>query len=162
MLCNLAGHIHLQHTYEYEGLREIVTSSLAVNPNQYGLLTVSADGCDYSTESVDVSVWASEQGLDDENLLDFAAYSEGFFYDTAVAQGLDALGGAENAAELAGFYARVNTLYFAGRGDLIEWDETLASGWDGHGYMIPVYLGTIRSDAGTDHTHLSWSFAGAA
>ena len=38
----------------------------------------------------------------------------------------------------------------------------LASGWDGHGYMIPVYLGTIRSDAGTDHTHLSWSFAGAA
>lgn len=162
VLCNLAGHIHLQHTYEYEGLREIVTSSLAVNPNQYGLLTVSADGCDYSTESVDVSAWASEQGLDDENLLDFAAYSEGFFYDTAVAQGLDALGGAENAAELAGFYARVNTLYFAGRGDLIEWDEALASGWDGHGYMIPVYLGTIRSDAGTDHTHLSWSFAGAA
>ena len=55
-----------------------------------------------------------------------------------------------------------NTLYFAGRGDLIEWDEALASGWDGHGYMIPVYLGTIRSDAGTNHTHLSWSFAGSA
>ena len=155
VLCNLSGHIHLQHTAEHEGLPEIVTSSLAVNPNQYGVLTVGEDQCSYETVRVRVSEWAAEQGSDDANLLDFAAYSEQFFYDTHTGQALEQLGDAENAGVLADFYANVNLNYFAGRCDLIEWDEAMLDGWSGAGYFVPAYFDSIRADTG-DHTHLSW------
>lgn len=154
VLCNLSGHIHLQHTFD-EGLPEIVTSSLAVNPNQYGLLTIDGEHCEYETARVDVSSWAEERGLGDENLLDFGEYSERFFYETHINQALAQLGGAENAGELADFYAGVNLNYFAGRCDLIEWDEAMLDGWSDVGYFIPAYFESIRQDT-ADHTRLSW------
>lgn len=159
VLCNLSGHIHLQHTYSDGLLPEIVTSSLAVNPNQYGVLSINGGKCEYRTESVSVSDWAREEGRDEPELLDFAAYSEGFFKETAVRQALDVLAGDSNAEALAQFYADVNALYFAGRTDLIEWDDALLDAWDGHGYMIPAYMQTIRADGAVDHTHLVWQAA---
>lgn len=156
VICNLAGHIHLQHTMNEGGLPEIVTSSLAVNPNQYGLLTISGEDCEYRTEAVDVSAWAEANGMTDENLLNFAAYSEGFFVDTALRQAHDTLGDEPDADALADFYARVNTNYFAGRTDLIEWDDELVAEWEGHGYFISSYFESIRLDGAADHTHMSW------
>ena len=42
VLCNLSGHIHLQHMGQTDsGLWDIATSSLAVSPNQYGVLTLT-------------------------------------------------------------------------------------------------------------------------
>lgn len=156
VLCNLAGHIHLQHTMNEGGLPEIVTSSLAVNPNQYGVLTVDGADCEYRTETVDVSGWAEENGITDENLLNFAEYSEGFFVDTALQQAYDTLSDAPNADELANFYADVNTKYFAGRSDLIEWDDALVDAWDGYGYFMSSYFESMRMDGAVDHTHMSW------
>ena len=160
VLCNLSGHIHLQHTYTDGVLPEIVTSSLAVNPNQYGVLSINGDSCEYRTESVRVSDWARGEGREEPELLDFAAYSESFFKDTAVRQALDELEGVENAGELAQFYADVNALYFAGRTELIEWDDALMDAWSGYGYFIPAYLQTIRADGAVDYTHMSWRHAG--
>ncbi len=156
VLCNLSGHIHLQHTAEYEGFHEIVTSSLAVSPNQYGVLTVGNGACSYETVETDVSSWAAAEGITDENLLDFAAYSSRFFRGTAVSQALEQLSGVKNAESLAEFYADVNANYFAGRCDLIEWDDALLDEWDSHGFFIPMYLKTIRADGAADHTKLSW------
>ena len=80
VLCNLSGHIHLQHMGQTDsGLWDIATSSLAVSPNQYGVLTLAADALTYRTAPVRVSDWAAAQGLSDPNLLDFAAYSADFF-----------------------------------------------------------------------------------
>ena len=44
VLCHLSGHIHMQHMAKSaSGLCDIATSSLAVSPNQYGVLTLSSD-----------------------------------------------------------------------------------------------------------------------
>lgn len=158
VICNLAGHIHLQHTADDgRGLPEIVTSSLAVNPNQYGVLTIDGGQAEYRTESVDVSAWAAGQGLDDPELLDFAGWSREFFYGSAVNQALRQLGGAANAEALAELYAEANTNYFAGRGDLTVWDDELFDAWSGHGFFIPIYLETMRQD-NIDHTHMAFQF----
>ena len=73
---------------------------------------------------------------------------------------MDELEGVENAGELAQFYADVNALYFAGRTELIEWDDALMDAWSGHGYFIPAYLQTIRAGGAVDYTHMSWRHAG--
>ena len=157
VLCNLAGHIHLQHYMSEGGVPEIVTSSLAVNPNQYGVLTVRGRNGQYNTESVDVSSWAEAEGLTNEDLLNFDEYSERFFYDTAVQQGLDELGGeGERETELARFYAMANTLYFAGLNNQIEWDEDAMDEWSERGFFIPRYLETIRLDSERNYTRFEF------
>lgn len=143
VLANLSGHIHLQHTRAGR-LPELVTSSLAVSPNQYGLLTVDADGCSYETESVEAGG-------------DFAAWSAEFFRETAINQALEQLGDAPEAARLAEFYAEVNALYFAGRCDLIAWDEELLAAWTERAFFIPMYFESIRDAAPEDYTRLEWS-----
>lgn len=77
---NLSGHLHLQNIAEKESLTEIVTSSMAVAPNQYGVLKVAPDGSmTYTKETVDVGSWAEENGITDENLLNFTDYAIEFF-----------------------------------------------------------------------------------
>lgn len=65
----MAGFVPFERTYPYahmaksaSGLCDIATSSLAVSPNQYGVLMLSSDKAAYRTESVDVSSWARLQG----------------------------------------------------------------------------------------------------
>ena len=70
------------------------------------------------------------------------------------------LSAAEVRRYLAQFYADVNALYFAGRTELIEWDDALMDAWSGYGYFIPAYLQTIRADGAVDYTHMSWRHAG--
>ena len=138
---NLSGHIHLQHILDSGDVCEIATSSLAVSPNQYGVLSFwDEGGGKYETRSVDVSSWAEEQGLTDENLLNFAEYSRQFFRNTSLNQALSEAAGQEDASELAGFYADVNENYFAGRTDLIEWDDALEKDWEKCSFFIGIYL----------------------
>ena len=158
VIVNLSGHIHLQHIRAERNPPEIAGSSLAVSPNQYGVLTLGSGRAAYHTESVDAAAWAEREGTGDEELLNFAEYSRGFFYDTAVAQGLAEAGARENAIELAEYYAGVNTLYFAGRCDEISWDEELMDAWSGSGFFIPMYLESIRASGAEDHTELSWEY----
>ncbi|HIT30139.1 MAG TPA: metallophosphoesterase [Candidatus Scatomorpha stercoravium] len=145
VIANLSGHIHLQHTRS-ERVPELVTSSLAVSPNQYGLITVTGSGCAYRVKSVDAGG-------------DFAEWSAGFFHDTAVSQALAELGDYDNAAALAEFYASANAKYFAGRPDEIAWDEGIIDEWSSRSFFTPMYLESIRADA-EDHSSLSWDFPG--
>ena len=41
---NISGHIHMQH-YAKDGITEITTTSLAVSPNQYGVIDFEATKC---------------------------------------------------------------------------------------------------------------------
>ena len=142
VLLNLSGHIHLQHLRTDREVPELVTSSLAVSPNQYGVLTLDGEHGSYRTERVELE--------------GFAEYSEGFFRDTAMAQAMAELDGCENAGALAGLYADANALYFAGRPDLLVWDEELLAEWQSHSFFIPMYLESIRAGGGADQTRYEW------
>ncbi len=158
VLCNLSGHIHMQHTAQSdEGLWDIATSSLAVSPNQYAVLTLSKDGLSYQTEAVDVSTWARAQALDDPNLLNFADYAETFFKDTARRQALAAISQDGNPERLADFFAEINAAYFAGRMDRFAPDEQLLSRWQQQSAFLALYIDSIVQEE--PRNHCEWTLA---
>jgi len=117
-LC-LSGHLHIQHIAQERGLTEIVTSSLAVTPDQYGVLSAAEDGTlSYETQAVDVSAWARAQGSKNGDLLDFAAFSAAYF-DGCTRRKLDlaladtVLSDGERSV-MTDWAVRVNREYFGG------------------------------------------------
>lgn len=144
VLCSLSGHIHMQHISESEaGLRDIATSSLAVSPNQYGVLTLTESELSYRTETVDVSAWAAERGLTDPNLADFATYSEAFFKQNARRQALARVTEDDQPEQLADFFADINAAYFAGRMDAFVPDEQLLARWRQETAFLAQYIDSI-------------------
>lgn len=118
---NLAGHIHIQHVTRNEtGLSESVTGALSVSPHHYANLTIDGDlTLDYQTSTVDVAAWARTKGLTDENLLDFARYSDRYFFDISfrrnVQRYIDEVElTEEELIKLATLSAEINLAYFAG------------------------------------------------
>lgn len=116
---HLSGHMHLQHTARSGGgVWEAATSSLAVSPNQYAVVTFAPEGISYETRPVDVSAWARAQGLTDPALLDFSGYSSRFFYETSRSKALSSLDGSALTDERKGLMAdtagAINAAYFAG------------------------------------------------
>lgn len=153
VLCNLCGHLHIQHVQESDrGLPEIITSSLAVAPDQYGILTVHNAGIEYHTETVDVATWARSQGSTDPELLDFAHYTAQFFRECSQRQAMEELSGRADAEELADFFAQVNAAYFAGRIDTLDRDAALWQAWSEQGGFLSAYLQSIREDPAGDST----------
>lgn len=150
VLLNLSGHLHCQHVARDDaGFAEIATSSLAVNPCQYGVLRLAGSALTYDTRPTDVSAWARARGLDDPNLLDFAAYAEDFF----TGSGRTPLSG--ESADLLRFFAELNVKYFAGRLDLVDPEDPMFDRWeDAYGFE-GQYILAIRDEAGLDSTHLT-------
>lgn len=151
---NLSGHMHLQHTVTRDGLTEIAVSSLAVSPNQYGVLTLGDDAGHYASRTVDVAAWAAQTGQMDEVLLDFAAQSEAFFKDTARSQAMALVGNMDGGAEMADWFAALNAAYFAGRMDEAPADEELSLAWQQSGTFLGWYIASILMDPPADHTQL--------
>lgn len=158
VLCNLSGHIHMQHAVQSaKGLWDIATSSLAVSPNQYGVLTLSQDGLSYRTEAIDVSSWARAQALDDSNLLHFVDYAETFFKDTARRQALATISQDDNPEQLADFFAEINAAYFAGRMDFFTLDEKMLNRWRQQPVFLSLYIDSIVQEG--PRNHCEWSLA---
>lgn len=158
VLCNLSGHIHLQHMGQTDsGLWDIATSSLAVSPNQYGVLTLTADALTYRTAPVRVSDWAAAQGLSDPNLLDFAAYSADFFRACCLRQALAAIAGDDAPEQLADFFAEANAAYFSGRMDTFARDSALEKRWQAQSGFLPLYLADILSQPPVNQCELTLS-----
>lgn len=87
----LSGHIHIQDISstkkDNDTIYDIVTSSLAVYPQQYGVIKYSKKtGIDYNTSRVDVEGYAKESGIKDPNLLNFSSYSEKSFGERSYAR----------------------------------------------------------------------------
>ena len=156
VLCNLSGHIHMQHTSVTEdGLWDIATSSLAVSPNLYGVLTITQDKLTYHTETVDVFAWAAANGLQDPNLLDFASYSEGFFKESARRRALAAASRDAQPEQLADYYAALNAAYFAGRMDAFSPDAQLNERWKQQSSFLPLYIESILKEPPRNHCILT-------
>lgn len=156
VLCNLSGHVHMQHISESEeGIRDIATSSLAVSPNQYGVLTLMESKLSYHTETVDVSAWAAAKGLTDPNLLDFAGYSEAFFKDTAHWQALAAATRDDQPEQLADFFADINAAYFAGRMDVFALNVQLLERWQQQPTFLSLYIDSIVQEQPRNHCALT-------
>ena len=152
---HLSGHIHMQHiAREGDGPADIATSSLAVSPNQYGVLSVSGERIEYRTQPLDVSAWAAKEGLADPNLLDFSAYSARFFRDLAIRQSLASAGEDEDARQLAEFMADVNAAYFAGRMDTVDLRGELARRWGKKSTFFARYLASLLTEGQRDDTRL--------
>ncbi|MGN0996906.1 MAG: metallophosphoesterase [Candidatus Ventricola sp.] len=158
VLCNLSGHIHMQHMRATEeGLWDIATSSLAVSPNQYGVLTITQDELTYRTETVDVSAWAAAKGLHDPNLLDFASYSEGFFKESARRKALAAASQDARPEQLADYFAALNAAYFAGRMDAFSPDTQRNERWKQQPSFLSLYIESILKEPPRNHCTLTLS-----
>ena len=159
VICNLSGHMHIQHIAQRQnGLTEIVTSSLAVPPDQYGVLRLEGTSADYQTVAVDVSGWAAEQQSDNSDLLDFTLYAKAFMQENALRQTAAELEGNEDAEQMALFFAQVNAAYFAGRLDQITWNDTLYEAWQTQGGFSAAYLRSIAADVPNNYTMFSFDF----
>ena len=163
VLCSLSGHIHMQHISQSEdGLWDIATSSLAVSPNQYGVVTLTEGELSYRTEAVDVSAWAAEAGLTDPRLMDFAAYAEGFFKQNARRQALARITEDESPEQLADFFAEINAAYFAGRMDAFVPDEQLLERWRQEPVFLAGYIDSIVQEPPRNHCALTLALDAAA
>lgn len=77
---NLSGHMHIQHSAQNDFITEVLQSSAAVYPHQFGILHLTENAnISYHTGLIDVSAWAEQNDITDENLLHFSSYSSSFF-----------------------------------------------------------------------------------
>ncbi|MGN0506906.1 MAG: metallophosphoesterase [Lachnospiraceae bacterium] len=158
VVANFGGHLHIQHIEEQDGVTEIVTSALQIAPTQYGNIMWNGLTLEYQTESVDVSVWAKNQGLTSKNLCNFEEYAKKFFYQTAYWQAYETLIYCledETLLEpLIHYYMEQNYAYFSGRLDLIAQEETLLEEWKKLGVRTSVYLESIAREERVSRNHV--------
>ena len=131
---NLSGHLHMQHIAQSGELTEIAGSSLAVSPNQYGLVRMQNGRLlDYQTRPVDVAAWAQRSRQTNADLLQFASYSADFFDRTSRSQ-LTALFEGSTLdetveQEMIEFAVRLNRDYFAGTRKASAQDAAAMEKW---------------------------------
>ena len=118
VVANLSGHIHIQHIQDKD-LPEILTSALPVSPHHYGMIQFDGKTLDYQTKILDVASWAREQGLTDQNLLNFSQSSRAFMEQVSARKlEPDLLDSQLTNLErelLLQTFAQLNADYFAGR-----------------------------------------------
>ena len=121
----LSGHLHIQDikkSRETPVLYDIASSSLGVNPFQYGVLQYLPGqglGLSYHTQPVDVAGWAQSRGIQDENLLHFAQYGQQSFVDRSYQSTYNRLRDTglysePDARQMADVMSTLNAHYFAG------------------------------------------------
>lgn len=159
VICNLSGHLHIQHIAQSgTGLPDIATSSLAVSPNQYGVFELGERSASYGAVPVDVSAWAASTGQTSLDLLDFTRYSYDVFWNTSYCQGLAELQTVKNAEAMASYFADVNAAYFAGDMTKCECKDDLLLQWKQQPSFLSVYLQSIVPDIGNDYTQFLFDY----
>lgn len=167
----LSGHMHLQRIKKHVagptsegayGIYEIVSSSLAIPPCQYGIAAWDEAGnFHYHTRQVDVSGWAKRYQEEDENLLDFGTYSRQFLTNTVAHQaflGMEAIP-EERKLQMAELYGQLNSAYCSGRRiDAVAVKKSEAylfwSRYSGAGKWFDR-LNAILKDTKRDHNELT-------
>lgn len=132
---HLSGHLHLQNIIEQAGITEIATSSMAITPNQFAVLQIDRNkAMSYETMPVNVSKWAEEQSLTDQNLLDFSIYTEQFFNKTTelkLIEALDSLNiNEDERKQMIEFGTNLNRHYFTGTLTEEHYDEEILALWE--------------------------------
>jgi 3',5'-cyclic AMP phosphodiesterase CpdA len=117
---NLSGHMHIQHiSKSKKGVQEVATSSLAVAPHNYGVISVDKENTiSYKTKKVDVTSWAKNKDINDSNFSDFETYSRNFFDSNSyrkVRKELSKYNLTEEELEaMCSFTVKINRGYFDG------------------------------------------------
>lgn len=138
VLANLSGHIHLQHTAESAaGLPELVTSSLMLGPNRYGVLTLADGTLQYTTASCTAG--------------ELAEYSRQFFWESAYRQAFYAVAYPDVRDRMARFYADANAAYFAGTMSTLHWDTEALALWQKEPSFMTKYLESMAAEGFVDH-----------
>lgn len=159
VLCNLSGHMHMQHITE-GAVPDIATSSLPLTPNQYGVMEYDGATLSYETKPLDVAAWAQNQGIENEDLLNFAGYSYEMSMRAGKSQIMKKLAESSLSEEdkqlLAETFAIVNTAYFAG--DVID-TQAVAEGlalWEENAESFRMdYIKSILEEADVAHHSLT-------
>jgi len=157
----LSGHIHqqdaAQRTQGNAILTDAATNSLAVYPNQFGVVTYdpSAATLAYRSQPVDVEGWARATGVQDPELLGYEAWSSQWFGDRIKARVAD--------PAQAAVLAELNRRTFSGTeglnadgltktaayADLVAGDDFLA-----------LYASTLAEDAPPDDNQFVVTYPG--
>ena len=115
---NLSGHIHTQHIYSEGNITDIATESMAVLPCNYGVIDIDPDSIDYTTQSVNVQQWATENQKTYENLLNFNDYARDFYIKSQSALSMHTLAETRISEQdrqlMSDFFAELNIYYFPG------------------------------------------------
>ncbi len=156
VLCNLSGHIHMQHIATSEnGFADIATGAQSVYANWYGVLEWSGVEVNYYTTAVEMPLFIETSEAANSGCESFAEYSLGFFQSDHSGQFAEALGATYSDAEIAAmsdWATETNTHYFMGRRDLIEPDEEALAALQNSGVFFGTYLATIFEDDAADDT----------
>ena len=143
-----------------DGLTEIISSSLAVTPCQYGLLRLEKGVYRYETQPVDVAAWAKNQGMADETLRNFTDYAKTYFDQCTInkiSQQTDFAGfSEEQKGAMLDYACLVNRAYFSGNlreAANADPDGSLQQLWDSSGTRMGAYFATFREELGLDYTH---------
>ena len=173
----LSGHLHVQHFMQHDdiGIYEVVTSSLATPPCQYGVLDYMSDeSFSYRTRQVDMERWAKRHHVTDENLLSFDTYSPPTLNKIFYNQAYDAMKDSkeeEKAGDLfvkltpsekqqmSQVYADINAACYAGKAvDVVEEakERPAYKMWQEYCYpaVLFEYLEYIVEDAVKDYNVL--------
>lgn len=154
---NLSGHIHMQHI-KTEGVTEITTSSFAVSPNQYGIIDFDNNEFNYTTRSINITAWAEKNNSNDNNLLNFADYSENFFKNKSRTS--EQLNKNEIPDEdkilLAETFADINANYFAGIPTNKDKYEKGINLWkkQKNNFLLD-YINSMLEDSDTDYCNIT-------
>lgn len=163
VVLNLSGHVHIQHISEDEGFYDIATGSLAVNPNQYGLLEIAPDGAiSYETRTVNVEKWDETKAGISGEYHSFAELSQAYFDECSrkkiEKEVSDLPVSAEEKREMTALAAEMNRDYFAGQMKPKE-ELTATEGWklwkcEGAGLFFRKYMDTMLEAAGKEGNEL--------
>ena len=172
----ISGHLHLQRTKTYKPepgpsekefhISEVVADSFTIPPCQYGIVQwKDKGGYTYSTKEADVEAWALEQGVEDENLLNFKEYGSAFLAETISKQIYDKMSSLQDdqMKAMADLYGELNRAYCGGTA--INRKEVMSS--EAYGLwerFLPdskmfEEIDQILRDTGNDHN--IWDYSAA-
>ncbi|MNO85265.1 hypothetical protein D3C76_766360 [compost metagenome] len=165
----LSGHIHVQDiSSNNEGtvpIYDIASSSLAVNPHQYGILKYSFhdESIEYNTQQIDMKQWALKEGLQDDQWLNFKSYSEDFFGEYALNMAFKELSKNKNYTEdqiqlMSDVMEILNIRYFSGIENENSKDLIHSEGYklwlEAPDSFLKAYVMSIVEDLDTNDNHL--------
>lgn len=156
VVCNLSGHIHMQHiATSAGGVADIATNALSVYPNQYAALEWGSEELTYQATALDIPAWSETTEATKTGCETFAEYSLACFQSDHSGEFTEALCADYTAAEITAitdWAAEANALYFAGRRDLITPNPDALSALENSGVFFGTYLATIFEDDLEDDT----------
>lgn len=149
-----SGHMHCQHIKRQANITEIASSSLAVSPCQFGIMTLQGNEADYHTVHTEVGIWAERHNRTE--LVDFARQASDFFDSGASSMGapLASTLGLDEVA-VAQVIEELNRAYFSGRLDVVNYDDPILDAICQSDAFTAQYIRSILQDNRADNTRLS-------